>query len=686
VAGKAGSNAGGDAEDLQVAMELWDNRSSHGAEVLTHRCAISRAHVEDLRRSGISDATIRLCRFRSVMAKDAGGLLNWQNDGGQLGDCLYIPFLTPEGREYAFRLKPDKPLTHTKRSGKVTKRKYEQPKGVPVRPYFPPGFHPLIEDASVAILITEGEKKAARAVQDGFACVGLTGVTAWSVKRDRDADDKPIGPRRLLPDLLALPLRSRTVYVAFDSDAATKSEVQREEQALASALVAQGAAVKLVRIPPGPGDDKVGLDDFLVASGAEGLRLLMEQAEDPPGDAAYRFCALGSAEFFSSNYAARYMVERMLVEGQPGVAGGVKKGMKTSILIDLAVSLATATPFLSRFRVYRQTPVLFVSAESGEATIQATARRICSARGVVPSSLDGWCWWSFRLPQFGSVQQMGAFRQGLSSLPRSGGLAVLDPLYLALLAGLNPRDVQAGNLYQVGPLLLRVAQACLSARWTPLLAHHTTKHAEHEPLDLDDLAMAGIAEFSRQWLLLSRREAYQDGTGCHRLWLRAGGSIGHSSLWGVDIDEGDVEADDDTGAVRFDSRRWDVTVTPAAELIAGEQEGRAATRREGDARQVRDDCSRLLMALDKLVKTSRDPAAYWTETKVREAAGLSGARITRAVLALLEEGVIERGKAVTWGGKGNKVRREVEGIRRHQRMTGLTGLTGQNGVVRSETD
>jgi RecA-family ATPase len=62
-------------------------------------------------------------------------------------------------------------------------------------------------------------------------------------------------------------------------------------------------------------------------------------------------------------------VQRVLVKGMPGILGGPKKTLKTSTLADLVVSLGSGPPFLGPFKVYRKAKVLFVSAESGEATV-----------------------------------------------------------------------------------------------------------------------------------------------------------------------------------------------------------------------------------------------------------------------------------------------------------------------------
>src|SRR5262249_9190267 len=72
----------------------------------------------------------------------------------------------------------------------------------------------------------------------------------------------------------------------YDSDAAAKPEVHWAEWRLAEALTAEGADVRVVRLPPGaPGPDgepvKVGLDDFLFANSPAALRRLLEQAGPP---------------------------------------------------------------------------------------------------------------------------------------------------------------------------------------------------------------------------------------------------------------------------------------------------------------------------------------------------------------------------------------------------------------------
>src|SRR5262249_53767842 len=135
-----------------------------------------------------------------------------------------------------------------------------------------------------------------------------------------------------------------------------------------------------------------------------------------------------------------------------------------------------------------------------------------------------------------------------------------DPIYLSSLAG--QRDLKASNLFDMGPLFLGGTRAGLDAGCTPFFSHHGPKHYPCDPItELDGPGFAGIAEFARQWLLISRREPYVfDGK--HKLWLCGGGSMGHSNQWAVDIEEGVLRQD-------FGGRFWDVTVSLATDCRQG---------------------------------------------------------------------------------------------------------------------
>jgi replicative DNA helicase len=396
-------------------------------------------------------------------------------------------------------------------------------------------------------------------------------------------------------------------------------------------------------------------------------------------DDDYHFEAIDSHTFFTTSYKLEWLVKRLLVRGQPGVLGGPKKTLKTSTLTDLAISLATQTPFLGHFDVYKPHRVLLISGESGETVLQECGRRVCAARGINPERALGNLFWSFRLPQVANPLHRSRMREGIKGLGFTVGL--LDPLYLCLLTGGDAREVEAGNLYHMGPLLRDLARICLDVGCTPILCHHTRKNLANgsDPLDLDDLAFSGIGEFARQWMLENRREPFDPQTGTSKLWLTVGGSAGQSGVWAVDVEEG-VLADDFTG------RKWEVEVKgvgDARQEMADQGESR---KQEHQARQDKADDAAILNAIDLLMRPvpasptpptrsgrkrkkkaveqdARQPDPP-SKTAVQEQSRLSPARANRAVVRLLHAGVIEEVDVVIRVGKGKMTRRTVKGIRR----------------------
>ncbi|MBM4296845.1 MAG: DUF3854 domain-containing protein, partial [Deltaproteobacteria bacterium] len=234
-------------------------------------------HLAELRASGLSDATIAACGFFSLLTPDAiASKLKWSKPAVGLGDALAIPFVGADGKPTGYcRLKPDSPR---KSKGKTVK--YESPRGASNRAYFPPGTRAAIADATIPLIVTEGEKKSAAADQAGYPCIGLVGVYGWQRKRQRDANGNAVGERQLIDDLAGIPWQGRPVFVVFDSDAATNPNVQRAELALAEALRRHGADVRIVRLPA-DGDAKCGLDDYLVKCGPDAFRKLLDAATPP---------------------------------------------------------------------------------------------------------------------------------------------------------------------------------------------------------------------------------------------------------------------------------------------------------------------------------------------------------------------------------------------------------------------
>lgn len=354
------------------------------------------------------------------------------------------------------------------------------------------------------------------------------------------------------------------------------------------------------------------------------------------------FTRITAAELAATKYDMTYLVDNVLVRDQPAGLVGPKKSLKTNISIDLAVSLAIGGRFLGYFNVPQSRRVAIMSGESGMATIQETAHRVCDAAGVWLADTN--IIFSDTLPRFGDVVNLQAFRKFLEY--DGIEVVVVDPAYLCL-----PSDVNAANLFDVGRVLRNVNEVCGQAGSTLVLAHHLKKGVAnpYAPGQLGDIGWAGFQEFFRQWMLINRREPYEPNSGMHRLWFSTGGSAGHSTLVDLDVLEGVF---DPTGQR---PRIWDVKVLNASDVVRASEERRAQVKEERENVKAQ---AKLKRDMDRILAVLAKCPAGDTLTALTNAAGLSRDRGRTAIAALADLETIEPCKLT----KGNN-KREVDGYR-----------------------
>jgi uncharacterized protein DUF3854 len=196
--------------------------------------ALHPEHRADLRKSGLTDETIRLQRIRSVPPATIGRLLGF--DLPSIRSAMLIPFPDPAGGLMNhIRIKIFPPL----KDEDGHSIKYLQPKHSGVRLFFPLATLDRVLRADSPLWLVEGEKKALAVAQLGLPAVGFCGIEGWHAG----------GSRQLLADFAVLHLQDRVVELAIDGDVYTNPHVARAARRLADALRARGAQPRLVVLP-----------------------------------------------------------------------------------------------------------------------------------------------------------------------------------------------------------------------------------------------------------------------------------------------------------------------------------------------------------------------------------------------------------------------------------------------------
>ncbi len=247
---------------------------------------LNEKDYEELARSWINPEIADEAMIRRVNASEGRDVV-----GQRDRDCsgtLFSYYWPGEPGPHTYRIRRDNPEFKYDKDGnpKPDKKYLGAPKSAN-RLYIPPSVtSDLISDASIPIVIVEGEKKALAiwrlAHHDTeelrFIPVALGGAWNW-----RGTIGKAGGPKgeRLdvkgpIADLNRIEWNHRKVFIIFDSNAHTNESVKWARKGIANELTKRGAEVQLINLPEDCGVN--GIDDLLAAWGPERVLELFKSA------------------------------------------------------------------------------------------------------------------------------------------------------------------------------------------------------------------------------------------------------------------------------------------------------------------------------------------------------------------------------------------------------------------------
>jgi hypothetical protein len=180
----------------------------------------------------------------------------------------------------------------------------------------------------------------------------------------------------------------------------------------------------------------------------------------------------------------RWLLRRIWPAGDYGVHAAEMKAQKSWNAVDLAVSVASGTPWLGHVPVDDPGPVLLFWGEGGDASLVRRTDAVCEHRRLTPDELPivVCC----RSPHLSDQQHRTVLERKVAELrPR---LVIVDPFYLAA------RGANGADLYAMGALLEEPQRVCQQHGAALLVVTHFNRKDGRGALRITG---AGPAEWGR---------------------------------------------------------------------------------------------------------------------------------------------------------------------------------------------
>lgn len=322
-----------------------------------------------------------------------------------------------------------------------------------------------------------------------------------------------------------------------------------------------------------------------------------------------------------------WLIPELLAADESLVLGAAEKSCKTLFNLELAVSLATGTPFMAHWPVERRHKVLFITGETNGRRTAQQLEAACQARGLSFADLKGWLHVEVdAFPMFINGTHFEAIQRDIRR--HKFEVTILDPIYPAL------EGLEQNQLSSIGSALRRWVVACKPA--AVVASHHATKAGSAVGVipERRDLTGAGIRETFGQWWLIGRLSEFNPETRVHEFGVDFGGR----DCW--------------VGRRRivFDEQRWQFEITNYTDHRASEIAAQIEVQKQakGAQKQLREDARRKegLERVEADVEQIRRFMESHTDAKpkcnIEAGSGIPQLRFRRAFIHLESAGHIEQ--------------------------------------------
>ena len=245
-------------QETQGLYSYFINRS-----MATPDDALVKMAIEDILKSGLlpkvlEKAQVKIFNGTKEELTKKLGFSSINNQSLTNFKLIEFPYLDENNKIILCRYKliPSLYLSKTKeeRLYSTKELKYIQPLKTPAMPYILPDIWEAKDQTNIPLWITEGEKKALKLFQHGKFAIAISGIWNFKAGKNSEYEDS----KKLWTELLKFNLKSRLVYLAFDSDFKTNENIRMALLELAFKLYSIDAMVKIALWP-----EEKGIDDFL---------------------------------------------------------------------------------------------------------------------------------------------------------------------------------------------------------------------------------------------------------------------------------------------------------------------------------------------------------------------------------------------------------------------------------------